>query len=75
MQTHYLAGEAEAYACAFLLCGVERYEDLFLTFLADRASVVDDVDDNILCKVHLRHDLYGCRRGLDGILDKIDEDL
>ena len=40
-KTHYLSeDQGEDCACAFLLGGIERNEDFFLAFLADRESII-----------------------------------
>lgn len=57
MEAHDLAGEAQADAGAVLFGCVERNEDFVLAFLADRAAVVDHVDDDVFVVVD-----FGCAK-------------
>ena len=75
VQAHYLAGETQSDAGAFLLGGEEWDEDLVLALAADRGAVV----------IYIYHSLFGCCDlcadddrtclCLDSVPDQIDKDL
>ena len=75
MEPHDLARNAEPDTCPVRLCREERGEDIFLALLADRLSVIGDIDYDASHTVDPGADADPVGSGLDCILEKIDGNL
>ena len=72
---HNLAGNGQTNARTVFLGGIERNEDLLLGRDRNGLTVVGHVNDDFIIPAHLRGNVNVPGSRLQGVLDKIDENL
>ena len=75
MIAHDLARDAQSYARALFLGGIEGDEDLLLTAHGDGSAIVGHTNDHFIVLPHLSTDVYVFGPCLQGILYEVDENL